>query len=98
MTPESPLHLETLAAADLALALALVAVRGYRSMEDLKDRLSQELYGWLWLTLALFQGPGVGWIEIRCLMLGIRGIASVGCISGRPFDLFVSCGLHIYGL
>ena len=33
---------------------------------------------------ALFRGRDVVWIGTRCLMLGTRGIASVGYTSGTP--------------
>ena len=70
--------------AGLALAIAIAVVRGCRNMACSKDHSSRGRSGRRRRTRALFLERDVVLIGIRCLMLGIRGIISVGCTSGMP--------------
>ena len=51
-------------------------------MVDLRSRLSRGLCERRRRMRALFRERDVVWIGTRCLTLGIRGIASAGCIFG----------------
>ena len=55
-----------------------------QSMVDLRRRLSRGLSERRMRMRAPFRGRDVVWIGTRCLTLEIRGIASAGCIFGRP--------------
>ncbi len=83
MSPGSRLHLAMPGAAGLDLELATVALRGYRSRAR-KRRLIRGQYVRRRRRRVVFRGRDVGWIEIRCLMLGIPGTASVGYTSAKP--------------
>lgn len=72
----------TLVEAVLAPVVAVAAAAGVRrSIEgERKDRWHRWPFELLRLRLVAFRALGVGYFEIHCLMLGIRGRAFAGCI------------------